>query len=337
MLDGLLIIGPLPPPKGGVSIHVSRLASALAARGARCSLLDESRQPTDGVANLRQISLLQYWRLIRSARLVHVHSSNPFIRLGHILIARLQGRRVVQTVHSLVGWRTEPVVLRLSGLLSHQSIGVNADVAGAIGASARVIPAFIAPDPAEEVGAAEFAEWIAAQRAQGRSIIAMNAFRASIKGGHDLYGLDMIVAAFQDERIRRDFAVVACVSTTQGCEKYHAEIEQQVAALRLGSQFKFILGQSNFPAILKQCDLFVRPTTSDGDAISLREALWYGKPAIASDAVARPPGTILFPSRNVDQFIARILDARTADASHKQQSDFSDAVIEVYRSAGRPA
>src|SRR6185436_20225577 len=41
-------------------------------------------------------------------------------------------------------------------------------------------------------------------------------------------------------------------------------------------------------AVIAKSDAFVRPTTVDGDAISVREALALGVPTVASDAAHRP-------------------------------------------------
>jgi glycosyltransferase involved in cell wall biosynthesis len=50
--------------------------------------------------------------------------------------------------------------------------------------------------------------------------------------------------------------------------------------------------------ILSRSAAFVRPTFTDGDSISVREALALGVPVIASDAASRPEGTVLFKTGN---------------------------------------
>jgi glycosyltransferase involved in cell wall biosynthesis len=47
-------------------------------------------------------------------------------------------------------------------------------------------------------------------------------------------------------------------------------------------------------AVIARSDIFVRPTLSDGDAISVREAIALGTPVVASDVVRRPNGTLCF-------------------------------------------
>ena len=59
---------------------------------------------------------------------------------------------------------------------------------------------------------------------------------------------------------------------------------------------------------MKTCDLFLRPTNSDGDSVSVRESLSLGVPVIASDAAPRPNGTILFRSRDHDDLTNKTID-----------------------------
>lgn len=60
--------------------------------------------------------------------------------------------------------------------------------------------------------------------------------------------------------------------------------------------------------LMKQCDLVLRPTNTDGDALTIREALYFGVPVIASDAVRRPTGTILFRNRDAKDLMCRTVD-----------------------------
>lgn len=70
--------------------------------------------------------------------------------------------------------------------------------------------------------------------------------------------------------------------------------------------FLFQTNPYQFYPILMKSDIFTRPTTSDGDAISLREALYLKTPSVASDVVPRPEGTVLFKNRDVADFIDRV-------------------------------
>jgi glycosyltransferase involved in cell wall biosynthesis len=52
-------------------------------------------------------------------------------------------------------------------------------------------------------------------------------------------------------------------------------------------------------AALARCDIFLRTTYYDGDSISVREALHFGTPVIASDNGMRPEGVTLIPKQDL--------------------------------------
>lgn len=64
-----------------------------------------------------------------------------------------------------------------------------------------------------------------------------------------------------------------------------------------------------FVPVIATADLFVWPTQTDGDANSIREALHLGVPVVATDAVERPVGTILFRTGDVGDFEVQVRSA----------------------------
>jgi glycosyltransferase involved in cell wall biosynthesis len=61
----------------------------------------------------------------------------------------------------------------------------------------------------------------------------------------------------------------------------------------------FFLNYSHdFVDVIKTCDAFIRATTTDGDSLSVQEAMYLGKDVIASDVIDRPKGCILFKTED---------------------------------------
>jgi glycogen(starch) synthase len=59
-------------------------------------------------------------------------------------------------------------------------------------------------------------------------------------------------------------------------------------------------------AVIARSDIFIRPTLSDGDAISVREAIALGTPVVASDVVSRPKGTFCFKTGDAGDLALKI-------------------------------
>jgi glycosyltransferase involved in cell wall biosynthesis len=99
-----------------------------------------------------------------------------------------------------------------------------------------------------------------------------------------------------------------------------------------------------FSALLSSCDLFIRPTTTDGDSIAVREAIYFGKGVIASNAVPRPDGCALFDTESAEELaeqIAVFLAGRAATWNGFHGTDrvdrigAGDAIVSLYRRESR--
>lgn len=330
----IILVGPVPPPKGGMSIHIERLSRFLNEKNINHQVIDESRQKKSGVPHFRSMGILAYFGLIRKSDIVHIHSMNPFVRLAHTIAARLLGCKVVQTLHADRTGRLGNIALRVAGRMAHERIAVSEALIRRIGGKAHVIPAFLPPDSQDEELPEHLVRWLSDQKQDGRIIIAANASKIVREDGVDLYGIDMILDLFGNESIRDRFSAMICVGTVPSDDEYYSRLLERAERGPAGERIKFVRGEINFPGVLRRSDLFVRPSSRDGDAISLREALWYGIPAIASDVAVRPEGTVLFSSRDTGAFVEKILCADKFRNPNAGRRDFAEDVVGVYKLVG---
>jgi glycogen synthase len=87
------------------------------------------------------------------------------------------------------------------------------------------------------------------------------------------------------------------------------QLEQEIAAASCPED---VLLAGDLPheialAAMARPDLFLRTTHYDGDSISVREALHFGTPVIASDTGLRPDGVRLVPMRDEEALVGAIL------------------------------
>ena len=118
------------------------------------------------------------------------------------------------------------------------------------------------------------------------------------------YGFDLLVAGLA--RMRCRYPSFGCL--VMGSGEQQAEAEKRVREAGLEENI-LLLGDVDHEAclaLMSVCDLFLRPTLEDGDSISVREALSLGIPVVASRAGARPAGTILFDSGDVEEMLTKI-------------------------------
>lgn len=107
----------------------------------------------------------------------------------------------------------------------------------------------------------------------------------------------------------------------------------------LTAHYMIVRGSRPFGPALARSSALLRPTNTDGDAVSVREALWLGVPVIASDVVVRPAGTVLFRNRDAESLweatrcVCSDLPAARARLVGAARCDGFDALLEVYRHA----
>src|ERR1700757_2144157 len=99
----ILLVGPYPPPFGGISAHVERLAQAARARGLGVQVFNHSnprRRDDLIVASLRR-NPWRYWHKLRKAeaRVVHYHHSRWSTLVATALAVRGSAASTVATVH----------------------------------------------------------------------------------------------------------------------------------------------------------------------------------------------------------------------------------------------
>lgn len=278
MEDELLIIGPSIQERGigGVTVHVQRLKDYL-------DLHDISYRFLDYKSN----GILRLFKAITKAQIIHFHISNPLFLFVLVIYACLRRKKTVITLHEdygrhglfknvivscIIRMVTTPIVLNEHSYKMCKEINNRT----------LLIPAFIPPQK-EEILQEAIISLLEKIRKENRKIVSTNAFNILIdKDGNDVYGIDFLVNYFRDSETK-----VLVVSDPSG--NYHNKYSNIIT----NSVF-FIDYPHSYYEVLKRADYFVRNTSTDGDALSVKEALFLGLPAICSDVVDRPKGVLLF-------------------------------------------
>lgn len=339
----LTIIGPYPPPVGGIAVHVQRFRSILEPRF-DIRVLDPyghaDRQVPSCVESLGPPSIRSAMALIRAARdsrpdLVHVHvaAMKRFALTGHFL-TRALGRDVLRvlTIHSgsfahdyRAGHALGRLAIRRITAAFDGVIAVNEEIAATVhgfGVPAgrlAVIPAYLPPPspPAE------------AQVAALRTVAGPGSVVLITSGyGRREYGFEVLVNALASDRsLAARCALVIC-SYGDRDEGYMAEVEAAGRSLPFVRQLRDLTPEG-FAAVLAAGDMYVRATTLDGDAMAIREAGAFGRQVLASDAVARPAGCLLFGTAQAGELADAIRQAIADRSLGKIRDDGRDGAMRI--------
>jgi glycosyltransferase involved in cell wall biosynthesis len=150
----------------------------------------------------------------------------------------------------------------------------------------------------------------------------------------DLYGIDMGINLV--DRLRRRYPKVGLLwlllDFIGSIPEYAERMRQEVARRGLENHWRFQPPQKVLCPIYKLADLFVRPTCTDGDANSIREAMHFGVPVVASDAAPRPDAAILFRTRDQEDFertVCRTLDHLETERDRLKDCSSTTAVNRI--------
>ncbi|SMC33370.1 glycosyltransferase family 4 protein [Moheibacter sediminis] len=336
MRKKILFIGPYTAI-GGVSMHIKRL-SGLLKDNFDFEFIDESpvTYKSSSVFNLRSGNLLKYLTLIWKSDIVHIHTSIWWLRGFHILTAFLLRKKIVVSFHALLEFKNSKHLnlIRNYTSLADKVIVVNSEMYGILKIEKAVVKeAFIPPDlNSEPAIPVELNELI--NQNSDKKLIVSNAFRLDLHNDEDLYGLDLMVdVAKQIKTENKPYKIIFVVASQDDkfglMQNNQSIIEQE----NLSEQITIFNNPISFVKLIEKSDLVVRATNTDGDALTIREALYLEKPVIASDVVQRPEGTILFENRNSENLFVKINEVISDLALRKisfLQESYKDFYFNLY-------
>jgi glycosyltransferase involved in cell wall biosynthesis len=352
----VLVLGPVPPPLGGIAVHVSRLVPHLQKAGLEVAVLNHFRSTdADFVLDALNRNPINYFRMPRKirARVVHYHHSHWGMLLAVALGRRRTGSRYVLTLHGddvprLLESRVPMLPRATRWALSRFDaiIVVNPDIRSAIQdhvdqARIEVLPAFLEAPTGESFYDASVEDFLAS----GRTLL-LSAFRVqSLPDGRDLYGLDMAVDAFaalaaERPDLRLALFIAERPSGRQAARHLRA-LERRLEEAGLRGRALFVFGMP-LTAAFRHNVILVRPTRAEGDALSVREALHACVPVVASDVVGRPAGTSTFASddaADLRRALVEILDSTKETAKRPvgtpndaaSDAEFVESLLRIYR------
>ena len=340
----VVLIGPYPPPHGGVQTHIVALQRYLQQHGVTVTVINVARHTGDrqveGVffptSSLGVLKLL--FRLRADVLHCHVGGTLQLRVLGLLFVATLvPGARTVLTFHSggfpssgagrrAGRWTPAGWVLRRI----HALIAVNREIAqrferlGVDQTRIRLISPFSGL-PQDGSG----------NEALPHSLDAF--FRAhhpvltTVGLLEPEYDLDLQIDALADVRkhlANAGLIIVGSGTLAQALREKLRSRPDQGHILQTGDLPHAVTLQ-----VVKRSDLVLRTTRYDGDALSVKEALALGVPVIATDTGMRPGGTALVPAGDrralVDSILSMLRSPQDRSSRGTQNRDAAGSLSSV--------
>lgn len=338
--------GIYPPPIGGVSIYMKRFKDHMDSNNISNELWDVSSS-IKNIEGVKHVSLRWLpWKsaLYNGASLIHYNISGipAKIRIARFNKYFKKSKKALTIHGKAAGLFKENEKIMADALNSFDAVICvkenDKELLKSKGVTTRIyeIPAFI-PPVINKAEIDEIPQEIWDFISKKDFIISANGFKLNFHNEEDLYGADLCVELCA--RLKKDKPNLGFIFSlsSPGNMEYFEELQRRIKKYGIEYNFMFISKAYQFYPILMKSSLFVRPTNTDGDALSIREAVNFGVPALVSDVVERPKGVHLFKNRSVDDFYAQAKkiidnyeDCRKA-LSGIQFENNADKILNVYR------
>ncbi len=301
----IVLVGPYPPPFGGISINIKNLKKYLSEKSIHCEVYSLSKEGDKYHPDIKHFisnKTLAVSLIRRKGGIIHLHLSgfNTYRRaLAVTLACALTRKRLILTLHSgsfAKEFNEKNVMLRkIAKSIFNQSkkiICVNQTIQeqlirlGIPGSKCSVIPAFsMNVDLKEHNLPNDLNEFI------GKHSPLISCMGYTYEPH---YGFDLAIKATIE--LRNMFPNIGLIIV--GPQEKGKEFQKLADDTDLQSlNFIKLAGEVEYPSnllIIRKSSLFLRPTYHDGDAVSIREAQALGVPVLASKTNYRPSDTYLF-------------------------------------------
>lgn len=350
-MTSISIIGSYPPNYGGISTHVRRL-HLLLKQTQSCRIKDlystGGEEEVDGVDRIYGNKLRRVWQCRvqlnqRRSDIEHFHVSamRKFLWSTPVLLTGHKAKRVL-TIHggafpdvvAAFNMLEKKLFQWMLGRFEHfvcvsEKQRQVLDFWGVPTNKISVINAYLPP---VESPPSDLFSNVEQAKASGRQILICAAQYL------EHYGIAELTKALchLEAELGEKAPQLALISYAGVNDLYRSKC----LALRteLISVMEFVnLEPEQISELMALGDMFVRPTWWDGDAISVREAAFFGNRLIATDVTTRPEGTVLCRAKDSDSLHHALRecvldpDKGVVSFDHKQSLN---ALAQIYKGLG---
>ena len=347
----------IPPPYGGVSTYIKRLITRLNELG---YITGGYYLPQCKDLYVRNSVLFDEWKwlppqLFIPRILKYIHEAKPYSIVhshfsleGMLYLWTLKvfcRKRIVVTVHNSMveGYLSKTNFLNRFFLkkmtespdvtwiaVSEQAKASMLNLPLSFGSRIHVIPAYI-PLIANDKNdlPLELRQYIDTHN----KIIVFYGHSFMKHDDRDVYGFSMALSMFGSlsETEKEHCGFVVCIANSS--EKSLTELRELAASLGIDDKVYWQIGAIDNMAALWSCtDVYIRPTSTDGDSVAVREALDMGAQVVASDVCQRPEGVVTYSYGDNQLFVEAVREAlsRGKGAPNNDETYFNQ-MFSIYK------
>lgn len=302
-----IIVSRFPPPLGGASVFAQRKAVDLTNKGYSVNVVDFGKP-------MWWFRLLRWVLFSRNTQFI-INTLNPFILLL-MYVLRSLGRSHLYDHNAsrfYIGSTIKRKLLAFFAVRAAQIFVVHRRLCcfyKEIGLSPKVESPFLQPDESrcEEIIRSYPYSLLSFIAPSNYYILLNSAWRyVRTSDGIDLYGfkesMELLTTLFDRKLpVRMVFAIGDFKRND-----FPRKLFERFSHYQRARILYLLHGQYEIWPLFRYVDLFLRTTATDGESISVLEALHYKCPVVASDVVPRPNGVTTYQYGNFEALVRSVM------------------------------
>jgi glycosyltransferase involved in cell wall biosynthesis len=310
----------IPPPFGGMTVHVSRLITKLDENNLSYQMYSFDRYINHrrDIYYVRQNIAKWFIRLLfgNIENIHYVFTTRVWVRLLAVIIGRTRGKVIIlriggQSLQKSIS--TKNLFLKYMSIIAIRYativIGVNEEICkfvielGAKRNNVYHIPGFIPPSGDNVSIKSNIKSFF-----NLRTPLLVTSGQLLPNAKEDIYGIWSIIAGL--EMLKKKYADIGLfIQIYEVKYKNHDLINllvREIERRKLNDSVFIYTEQDELWPYIARADIYIRNTSTDGDANSIREAISLGTPVVASDCVVRPDPVITFRTGDKNSMLEKI-------------------------------
>ncbi len=313
----ITVCGVYPPPIGGVSTHVQRVVDYLTHQYNKVFFFDTERRSFLPNYLIRLMSHI----IKKRPDIIHFHATYArsmifdlvilyalsFILRFELIVIEHDCRHLYRRTwitkklfRRCIRAATQVVMMGESAYKSYQECRIRVK-------KYTIESAFLPPAQHTELSiVATYSSSLNVFFEQHTPIILFNAAHIMLQDNQDVYGFDQAIEMVSLlQKNYPDVGLLMVVAWVNNKE-YFDLLCERMAHLSVSENIYILQDQKELWPLFKKVDLLIRPTLSDGASISIEEALYFGVPVVASDAVSRQEEVVLYKKSDVKDLAIKV-------------------------------
>jgi glycosyltransferase involved in cell wall biosynthesis len=327
-----------PPPFGGVSIHSMRLFNILKNKYNIVfkNFNGEKDSPKNGIYKVSNQFLEILKHLFIGNRIIHLHSNRILVWMFICFYPR--SSKIIVTLHNqnlrkklsfvkyiiikLFFKKVKKIILNNDEFAYYLVKKFKIDSEKVI-----ILPAFIEPLPEESEPLPFEIDTFFKKNEITISSFAWKLYKVDNK---DVYGIDHIIDAFALlKKNKKSIGLLLIIPIIEDQDHYNNLLAKIDEYDLKGSILIYNKPVRNGFDVWKESNLFIRATMTDIEGISIKEAMSYNTPVIATNVVERPEGVSLYSYGDTKELSKLMEENIQMDGSSLQNISIKNRISEI--------